>query len=122
MNSGGFLPPSPPAEKATAGKPATIARIMVGGGPFYSHAPGLPDGGEIDRLGVRCLSWLSSLSASPHICCWTQNSVHQSGEDRSQKWRRRGPKDAGRTPRGRHIAPAANADRLRRPRWRNGQP
>jgi hypothetical protein len=27
-----------------AGKPATIARIMVGGGPFYSHAPGLPDG------------------------------------------------------------------------------
>jgi hypothetical protein len=42
--SGEFLPPSPPAEKTTAGKPATIARIMVGGGPFYSHAPGLPDG------------------------------------------------------------------------------
>ena len=32
------------SEKTTAGKPATIARIMVGGGPFYSHAPGLPDG------------------------------------------------------------------------------
>src|SRR5438105_11234567 len=59
-SSGDLLPPSPPAEKTTTSKPATIARIVVGGRPFYRHAPGLPDGREKRPIGCRCLSWLSS--------------------------------------------------------------
>src|SRR5215813_4139129 len=49
--SGDLLPPSPPAEKAT-GKPATLARIMVGDPPFYCPVLGKTDGGENDRLGA----------------------------------------------------------------------
>jgi hypothetical protein len=49
-SSGDLLPPSPPAEQTTISKPATIARIMAGGPPFYCPVQGKTDGGENDRL------------------------------------------------------------------------
>jgi hypothetical protein len=48
--SGGLLPPSPPAEQATARKAATIARIMVSALSSTVMLRDCQTGGENDRL------------------------------------------------------------------------
>jgi hypothetical protein len=50
--SGDLLPPSPPAEQAAINKPATIARIMAGGPPFYCPVLGKDRRRGNDRLGA----------------------------------------------------------------------